>query len=627
MQMGKGGLKPHFILSTRQRYALGEGSLYWAKPVGNSWEIQQIPDSVGETKFYFAIDKHDRPYVIGIAPVNQNESYYLPLDYFYFDGDEWHKELISDPDCPENFLKSIDSEQTCILIDGKDDPQILCLGKRKYPGSKCLYHVKRTAAGWHFNILDCVRFSIGRGNAIDLDSSGTVYISFCDEAANAIRLASLEGGVWNYDTITTSAFSHSYLVMVTDLKIDESGHFNVVSVEGYSDLTSDTWRTRPFDHIDLWNAEMALDGNGNPHVVYHLLGHEDKSIFCSRYMHFDGEQFHVECLPDSEFLRRYASIDINSSGTIGIAHPSYDYENNNVVLAYLFNKGAGWEEEKIPLPNLCDDLKLYTQLRFDPVSGYPVVCIGRKHALLRYNGSSWEREDIYQCNEGQYSTTLAMQITSKGHPHILFLDSYQVLYQYTDDGTNWVVKKIGDFYSAHLDFVLDDQDLPHICLFDYMHNILYYTRGYRGSEEESAAGGYREKGLNSAGALALPWDMNKTQLRIDFAPPAGDVSSQSPSSGVRILPRHWLIRGLERTNYPMKLCLVYSDEELQRFELPENKIQLMRSTDCGASWYEVPSIRNPYGNKIQMRYDASFNGIYAIGIGAQPGRASIWSLY
>lgn len=162
---------------------------------------------------------------------------------------------------------------------------------------------------------------------------------------------------------------------------------------------------------DMTDRTLALDTDGQPHVVYggnHLY-----------YAWRDGTRWYTETVDSAESVGRYASLALDSDDHPHIGY--YDAVNKNL-------KYATWD------------------------------------------GSSWTVQTVDDRRDVGLGVSLALD--SAGHPHLVYYDRTNQDFHYTRwkyvhwDGSTWIIEPVDGTASWHdwgqASLTLDSQDRPHI---------------------------------------------------------------------------------------------------------------------------------------------------------------------
>jgi hypothetical protein len=125
------------------------------------------------------------------------------------------------------------------------------------------------------------------------------------------------------------------------------------------------WYVQTVDNVgDVgWDASLALDANGYPHISYY-----DYTNYNLKYAAWNGSTWNIQTVDNDLDVGEYSSLALDSSGNPRISY--YDYWNG--FLKYAAWTGSTWS---IQLVDTSGDVGWYSSLALD-ASGYPHISYG-----------------------------------------------------------------------------------------------------------------------------------------------------------------------------------------------------------------------------------------------------------
>lgn len=221
-----------------------------------------------------------------------------------------------------------------LALDQNDRPHILA----RESGQAILYHLDDSGV-WQQTILP---FASPAGLSMDFDSQHRLHVSYSDTAAEALKHAIRNGTEWTITTVTTGPkfrFSNSF----TSISLDNNDAAHFLWYVATPSLEHAYWNGSgySFDTIDYGDGwSMAFDQKNHLHVAYH--GGSDQMHALS-----DGTSWTVQAV-DEERQALSCAIALDSEGNPHIVYliggqPNWGIEH--VRLATL--NGTEWEIEQI----------------------------------------------------------------------------------------------------------------------------------------------------------------------------------------------------------------------------------------------------------------------------------------
>lgn len=218
----------------------------------------------------------------------------------------------------------------------------------------------------------------------------------------------------------------------------------------YAYYDGDDWDISDVDVGDAGQyGDVAIDSSGHPHVSY------NKSfdwITCRgqlKYAYHDGSRWHVEVADDSGYAGLHTSIALDSQGRPHISHR----ENNETWvgnLKYSYYDGSSWHTEVIEGGA---DLGYHTSIALDssdnPHISYHYYDFYTRDSRLKYahyDGSSWHVETVDTSGSG---TSIAVDASDRPHISYTVSDTKDLKYAYKDGGRWHITTVDAEGYMGH----------------------------------------------------------------------------------------------------------------------------------------------------------------------------------
>ncbi len=243
------------------------------------------------------------------------------------------------------------------------------------------------------------------------------------------------------------------------------------------------WVDTPVTGLEsgMTNRALALDGQGNPHLVY--------SGTDLRYAYWDGSSWH------SEVVDRVRSFPSASLALDADDHAHVSYVDNYGNVKYAYHDGVQWKIELICSAEIYLQGN-WTSLVLD-ASGYPRISydlLGDGGMLdeLRYaywNGTDWIDQVAWTgASHGIRGMYPSLALDSAGQPHISYqysTDGGVAILNYASyDGTGWIIETIDWGGGKYSSLVLDAADRPHVAYVDDSDPQIVRYAWYNGSAWE-----------------------------------------------------------------------------------------------------------------------------------------------
>jgi hypothetical protein len=237
----------------------GVFAVRYARRSGADWSAEEVDDSSWfSASVGFAVDGAGRAHVSYQEPEAQR------LYYARRDGAAWRVELIDDYD-PE--LDDRVGEGSAVAVTPAGDP-IIAYAKSEEGTSYKLKLARYEGGAWRFEQLDGATY-VWVHVDLALDAAGQAHLCYFDVDNHRLRYARESAAGWSYETVASVGIWSVHCAIA----VGADGHARVV----FNDSDQGTVNLARFDG-SRWNVEvidrgryvdLALDGSGRPHVVYH----------------------------------------------------------------------------------------------------------------------------------------------------------------------------------------------------------------------------------------------------------------------------------------------------------------------------------------------------------------------
>ncbi len=518
--------------------------IYYAYFDGNKWNvypeaINQIVESSTEIKkhklsrYALAIDSDGNPHLAYIYVDNNSTS---KLVYAYYDGSQWHSEVIADNLCD---YSSFSDNILSIALDSNDNPHIAYFNCNKDERIPQLKYAYRSGANW-------VKEVVYQGESLDeehyeeislaLDSQNKpgIAFKFIDTSSPFNRYYDLkyaykQNGAWQIDSVDNGTENKENVSLSFDSQ-DQPHIGYLVSQDlkhTYWDKTQGSWSTETVESGNISFASLWVDLNDHLHAAYAYKDGLDnllKYAYCDAL--FCNGAWNIETVANLGYYggARDVILGLDFSNSPHVVY----FEIEKTVLAHLSKAEAGWNtpeiidvaalpgESRQPFmkldsqehPHIVFNYK-YNDLRYAFWNGsrwiikivdnedgrHPVLAIDHQdHPWIVYknrsltikyahwNGNQWIKGIMDDTNVGWPSVNerdLALAVDNTGRPHVAYIkvdeDSYVLAYaEFSYEG--WLVTLIPGTNGAALpSLALDRQNRPHIAFKDYDDGLIKYA--------------------------------------------------------------------------------------------------------------------------------------------------------
>jgi hypothetical protein len=304
------------------------------------------------------------------------------------------------------------------------------------------------------------------------------------------------------------------------------------------------WQIEMVDGGGVGGGALALDGSGNPHIVY------EDSVGIA-YARKNGLNWEIEVVATHPYIgplgwesQTYGCPSLALDDSTGRAHLSYLFTipgwgkiEGSTSLKYAWHDGAAWQYETVSSGASCDHSLALDDLGQPSISYYD----GRLRYASR-DGAAWQIETV---DDGLFVNMWpSLVLDQSGWPHISYHNagSKDLLYAWYD-GTTWYTTTVDTegFVGLDSSLALDEAELPHISYYDHTNKSLKYAR-YNGADWEietvdsdGYVGEYTSLALDRANCPHISYyDVSNQGLKYArlIPPPLFLQKQASPSDGL-----------------------------------------------------------------------------------------------
>jgi hypothetical protein len=284
---------------------------------------------------------------------------------------------------------------------------------------------------------------------------------------------------------------------------------------------ADTWHTQVADANGGAGVSLALDAAGRPHLGYggHL---EGIYIFGLKYAAYDGSAWQDEMVDPDVSPGWEASLALDAAG-----NPHIAYHDAHEALKYARRDASGWH---IQVVDAGGDVGEQAAMRLD-AAGRPCIAYwDQTHRAVKYarhTGAAWSIQVVATMAGGQQSSSLSLALDAAGRPHLCYYDdSVKTLKYAYHDGSAWRFEAIEDdiFYNGQeCSIALDAQGRAHVGFRDLELKDAYRGAGGRWGtatvDDDFFAGDNLSLALDPAGRPHLAytdWPVPQEELRYAY---------------------------------------------------------------------------------------------------------------
>jgi hypothetical protein len=298
-------------------------ALKYASKVGETWQIQTVPDNNGWPGWYnsLVLDARGYPHMSYL----DNSGLKGGLRYTYWNGINWINQTVDYGNC---------GADSSIVLDSNGYPLISYFSAENC----CLKFARWNGEAWIIQTVDVDHVAgVGERSSLALDSNGNPHISYWDFTNFDLKYASWTGSSWSLQVVDSAG----KVGESTSLKIDSNNHAHISYLDitnqalKYAYWTGENWRIQVVDanvgitgrfqnHCD--QTSLALDANNYPHIS--CLNALKANL---EYVFWNGTAWTIQIADASYDVGYWSSLALDSTGR---AHISY-YDAANQDLRYI----------------------------------------------------------------------------------------------------------------------------------------------------------------------------------------------------------------------------------------------------------------------------------------------------
>jgi len=277
----------------------------------------------------------------------------------------------------------------------------------------------------HWDKMD-LDTSVGYSATLGLDSHGKPHFAYQGFYENGLHYAEWDGSAWHKQLIDplSVAFFMSIQLDKSDhpkisyyKRMNQDSSFALQLKYAFFDGTS--WYREtvdPREGTGKFNS-LALDGEGNPHIVYSNIVSYDLE-----YAHWDGTQW-VHATPDtrksSGGILGASGLAVDANGNVCFAYVEFAHHQ----LKFTYRNGNTWESEVIQSLSAKSDQIDRISMKFDRQNRLHIAYIDYSRNELKYGlrtDHGWQLESVDPGTDSV--TTPSLALDPDGAPHIAYFD-------------------------------------------------------------------------------------------------------------------------------------------------------------------------------------------------------------
>ena len=211
---------------------------------------------------------------------------------------------------------------------------------------------------------------------------------------------------------------------------------------------------------------LHFDANGSPNIIF--------GLYWVYYAHFDGVQWQLEMLDDSDKYKFSHVLDFDEAGNPHISYIANEKLARGYTVKYAYKDAAGWHFETAFSSPSGGGYSVAMVLGAD---GYPrLAYYDNQTSNLRYawkDAAGWHSESVDSISAYQASLVL----DNLGNPHIAYIVSnvQDLKYAYKDAAGWHTTTLVTVAYVIEPSLAIDLNGYPHITYMDYYPGDLMYV--------------------------------------------------------------------------------------------------------------------------------------------------------
>jgi len=327
-------------------------------------------------------------------------------------------------------------------------------------------YVWKGTVEWKYYPVDYTTTAVGAVPSIAQGPDGRLHAAYLNKNGSRLHQASQVEDGWQVQEIDRPWWNwYDWSNTNTSIAVASDGSLRICygwSGLKYAQQTDDGWVTEWLNEDDSWmigHTSMKLDGNDMPHLSY-IGGYSSL-----QYMTLLNGQW-VETRTGFQTASMHTPLALDSSDRPFIAcaaGPFWTYTRNG----YVYNTGAGWEQEELPFPGSPSALALddadvpHIAFVTEPLSNPHNEASHDTAAALGYvsrGPDGWSAETVAT---GAFDTVVRLALDLDGRPHILAHDvaAQRLIYAFKGR-SGWRVEAVTDCFGdgQSYELAIDYQD-------------------------------------------------------------------------------------------------------------------------------------------------------------------------
>lgn len=409
--------------------AYGGDYLYYAWHDGATWHHEMVDDSPGVgAGAAFGLDADGYARILYRDAVGH-------VKYAFRDAAGWHVE--STPlDVDEHSPIKVEISSDGVLhaaYDGSDG------------GDYGLMHASLGGSGWYSYFVTNPGQDI-RDLSLAVNAASEPRIAFCLEEGDTLGYMARTGAMWQKDYVETGVGQLYQLSLALDG--DEAClAYRTGSTVGYGRRDAGSWSFEAVDATGGKDPSLALDGTGDPHIVYNGV---PGAVY---HATLAGSTWSTEQMYDgSGVWGGSLSAAVDAADGLRLLHVQ------GSDLLYTHQAGTMWQTEVVdtqvtagPDPSLVIDADGTFHLAYR---------VGTELTYARRGAEGWQRE-VVPTEPGHSPFDVDMALDAEGRPHIVFAHYYGLRYAYRDTG-GWHLETIEPVMVDNPSLGLDSAGQPRV---------------------------------------------------------------------------------------------------------------------------------------------------------------------
>jgi parallel beta-helix repeat protein len=349
-------------------------------------------------------------------------------------------------------------------------------------GGDRLYHGYFDGAQWHFEVVD--NSPVGQNASIAIDSNGKSHISYQDGTNYDLKYATDASGAWVTETVDSAGSTGGYSSIALDSNnrvhisyLDWTNHYLK-----YATNTSGSWTASSLTGMGQYGfyTSLAVDSNDKVHISCQF---KASGAYALLYVTNASGTWATSTVDSSviQSVGDYNSIAVDSYDS---AHISYSSGSDSGVYAvkYATNASGSWVRYMIDSYGVPVGM---TSIAVDPLGKvhFSYVDAGGELRYATDASGAWSTMTLDGTVVNIWSTS--MTVDAGNNIHVIYYDneSHDISYAVKDSGpwtssTVDVSGKVGDNATS---IALDSDNKVHIGYYDAAYNLLKYAANDSGS--------------------------------------------------------------------------------------------------------------------------------------------------